>query len=73
MKKINKKFLLVGNAIFPIVTLTTISASLETTTTTEKTTYNKKDVENFIEQNISKAKEFGLEKIIFKNLFDINN
>lgn len=73
MKKINKKFLLVGNAIFPIVTLTTISASVETTTTTEKTTYNKKDVENFIEQNISKAKEFGLEKIIFKNLFDINN
>lgn len=73
MKKINKKFLLVGNAIFPIVTLTTISASVETTTTTEKTKYNKKDVENFIEQNISKAKEFGLEKIIFKNLFDINN
>ncbi|MBW0596116.1 hypothetical protein MADP15_00415 [Mycoplasma anatis] len=30
-------------------------------------------MENFIEQNISKAKEFGLEKIIFKNLFDINN
>ncbi|MBW0597828.1 hypothetical protein MADP09_00694 [Mycoplasma anatis] len=72
MKKINKKFLLVGSAIFPIVTLTTISINTETTTT-EKTTYNKQDVENFIEQNISKAKEFGLEKIIFKNLFDINN
>lgn len=72
MKKINK-FLLIGNTIFPMLALTAISASVETTTTAEKTTYNKQDVENFVQQNINKAKEFGLEKIIFKNLFDINN